>query len=51
MTQEQLADAAEIHVTYLSGIERGKKNPTIGMLNAVAGALGVGTLELLQSAD
>lgn len=51
LTQEQLADAAQIHVTYLSGIETGKKNPTIGLLNAVAGALDVGTIELFRAAD
>lgn len=51
MTQEQLADAAQIHVTYLSGIETGKKNPTIGLLNAVAGALDVPTIELLYAAE
>lgn len=49
MTQEQLADAAQIHVTYLSGIETGKKNPTIGLLNAVAAALDVPTLDLLSA--
>jgi transcriptional regulator with XRE-family HTH domain len=34
-----LADAAQIPVTHLNGIERGKQDPTIGMLNAIAGAL------------
>jgi hypothetical protein len=29
LSQEELADLADIHQTYLSGVERGKRNPTI----------------------
>ncbi len=51
ISQEALADAAQIHVTYLSGIERGLRNPTLDKLNALAEALGIHTLELLARAD
>ena len=40
-TQEQLASLARIHVTYLSGIERGVRNPSLRTLRALARALGV----------
>ena len=40
-TQEQLAHLAGIHVTYLSGIERGVSNPSLRNLHALARALGV----------
>jgi transcriptional regulator with XRE-family HTH domain len=50
-SQETLADAAALHVTYLSGIERGLRNPTLDKLNALAAALEVRTLELLTRAD
>src|SRR5690348_1910841 len=32
LSQEELADLADIHQTYLSGVERGKRNPTITVL-------------------
>ncbi|PTD24495.1 helix-turn-helix domain-containing protein, partial [Sphingomonas fennica] len=32
MTQEQLAFAAEIDLTYVGGIERGKRNPSVLVL-------------------
>jgi transcriptional regulator with XRE-family HTH domain len=40
LSQEELADLASIHQTYLSGVERGKRNPTITVLQRIAGALG-----------
>jgi transcriptional regulator with XRE-family HTH domain len=39
-SQEQLADEANLHRTYISGIERGIRNPTITVLEKVAVALG-----------
>ncbi|WP_374275067.1 helix-turn-helix domain-containing protein [Brevundimonas sp.] len=41
MTQEQLAFAAELDLTYVGGIERGKRNPSIMVLGRLADALGV----------
>jgi len=40
-TQEELAHRARIHVTYLSGIERGVRNPSLRSIRALARALGV----------
>ena len=46
LTQEELAHRAGIHVTYLSGIERGRRNPSLGSLFRIASALGVRVKEL-----
>ena len=40
-TQEELAHRARMHVTYLSGIERGVRNPSLRSIRALATALGV----------
>lgn len=49
MTQEQLAFAAEIDLTYVGGIERGKRNPSVLVLVRIATALGTEPAELLQA--
>ncbi len=46
LSQEEVAHRAGLHVTYLSGIERGKRNPSLKNLRRLAGALGVGVGEL-----
>lgn len=51
LSQETLAETARIHVTYLSGIERGHRNPSLGVLNALAAALDIPTRDLLERAD
>ena len=48
MSQEEVAHLAGIHVTYLSGIERGKRNPSLKNIRRVAVALGVGVGELFS---
>ncbi len=48
MTQEQLAFAAEIDLTYVGGIERGKRNPSVLVLVRIAAALGTEPAELLK---
>jgi len=40
-SQEELADRAELHRTYVSGVERGIRNPTVTVLERLANALGV----------
>ena len=40
ISQEDLADRAGVHRTYVSGVERGVRNPTITILEKIAGALG-----------
>lgn len=49
LTQEQLAFAAEIDLTYVGGIERGKRNPSVLVLARIAGALGTVPSELLRT--
>jgi transcriptional regulator with XRE-family HTH domain len=46
-SQEELADRAGLHRTYISGVERGVRNPTITVLVGIAEALGVSAGELL----
>jgi len=41
LTQEQLAHDAGIDVTYLRGIEAGRRNPSVGVLVRVANVLDV----------
>lgn len=50
-TIEDLAFEAEIHPTYLSGIERGIRNPTWIKLCALADALGVTMASLVDGAE
>lgn len=48
LTQEEVAHRAEIHQTYLSDVERGKRNPSILVLSRIAAALSVDVQELLR---
>ena len=41
LTIETLAHTADLHPTYLSGIERGLRNPTWAKLCSLAEALGI----------
>ncbi|MDR0792326.1 MAG: helix-turn-helix domain-containing protein [Chitinophagaceae bacterium] len=47
MSQETLADLAQIHRTYVSQIERGLKYPTIYVLVQIAKALDVKLSDLI----
>lgn len=47
LTQEQLAFEAEIDLTYMGGIERGKRNPSLLVMVRIAEALGVQLPKLL----
>lgn len=47
ISQEDLAAAAEIDRTYVSGIERAKRNPTITVVARFANALGTTSAALL----
>jgi transcriptional regulator with XRE-family HTH domain len=40
-SQEQLAFECKMHRTYISGIERGIRNPTIIVAERIARALGI----------
>ena len=45
-TQEDVAHDAGIHVTYLSDIERGVRNPSLRNIRAIARALNARTADL-----
>lgn len=47
-SQEDYADRAGIHRTYVSDIERGRRNPTITVVEKLARPLGVSTGSLLD---
>ena len=47
LSQEELAHRAGIHQTYLSGVENGRRNPSIAVLDRIATALGADVEELV----
>lgn len=48
ISQEDLADRAGLHRTYVSGVERGVRNPTVTVLEKLAKALKVKSSTLLD---
>jgi transcriptional regulator with XRE-family HTH domain len=48
MTQEKLAFEAEIDLTYVGGIERGKRNPSLLVMVRIADGLSVSVIKLLE---
>ena len=48
LTQEELAFEAEIDLTYMGGIERGKRNPSLLVMARIAEALSVPLPKLLE---
>lgn len=48
LSQEELAHRANIHQTYLSGVEQGERNPSVNVLQRVAEALGIDIGELVR---
>lgn len=49
LTQEQLAERSGFSQQYLSGLEQGKRNPTIVSIYELANALGVSHVELVSA--
>lgn len=49
LSQEELADRAGLHRTYVSGVERGVRNPTLTVLEKLAHGLGVPLRDLIPS--
>jgi transcriptional regulator with XRE-family HTH domain len=50
LSQEELADRAGLHRTYISSIERGERNVTLRTAFLLAKALGVEAADLLKVA-
>jgi transcriptional regulator with XRE-family HTH domain len=48
LTQEELAFRSEIDLTYLGGIERGRRNPSLLVMARIAEALSVRLTDLLK---
>lgn len=48
LTQEKVAEAADLHTNYISSVERGERNISICNIERIALALGVGMGELIS---
>ena len=48
LSQEELAFRASVHRTYLGGIERGERNPSLKNIKTIADALGVSLSDLFR---
>ena len=48
LSQEEVAHRADIHQTYLSGVETGKRNPSILVVERIAKALSVDVSEIFK---
>ena len=51
LSQEELASRAGVHRTYLGGIERGERNPSLKNIAALAQALGVTLSQMFRFED
>lgn len=47
LTQEQVAERSGLSQQYLSGLENGRRNPTVITLHDLAEALGVNPVDLI----
>jgi len=49
LTQEDLADRSGLDRSYIGGIERGERNPTLSVIEKIAAGLGLSVAELFSS--
>jgi transcriptional regulator with XRE-family HTH domain len=49
LSQEQLSERAGLHWTYISGVERGRRNPSLNTLARLAKALAVSLPRLVSN--
>lgn len=48
LTQEELADRAGLDRSYIGGVERGERNPSLSVIEKIAEGLGVTLAELFS---
>ncbi|ENY79848.1 helix-turn-helix domain-containing protein [Sphingopyxis sp. MC1] len=48
LTQEQASELTGVSQQYLSGLERGRRNPTVLTLHELSRPLGIDPMELLR---
>lgn len=51
LTQEQLAEISGFSQQYISGLEKGRRNPTIVTIYEIASALEVSHMDLVRPDD
>ena len=51
MTQEELAEKAMLHPTYIGQVERGEKNLTLTSLEKIVNALGISFTDLFENLE
>jgi transcriptional regulator with XRE-family HTH domain len=51
LSQESLAEKADLHPTYIGMVERSLRNPTLNVSEAIAKALGIPLSQLIAEAE
>jgi transcriptional regulator with XRE-family HTH domain len=51
LTQETVAERADLHTNYVSSVERGERNLSLHNITKIAYALGVTPSDLMRSVD
>lgn len=51
LTQQQVSDRSNLHVTYIARVEAGSRNPSLRSLVALARGLGVQVSKLVEGID
>lgn len=51
LTQESLADNSGLDRSYIGGVERGERNPTLSVIEKIAAGLGVPVAQLFSDSE